>query len=792
MTPEIRSQIEALAEARRALIDSLGEGPIGLAWCEQHTEIADQVVRLLQQGLRERFDGAPALAIVATGGYGRSELAPYSDIDLTILPAESAEESVDEPVRQLFQDIHTAFGTLLKMKVGYAYRLLSDLPGLDPVSRSGLMDARLVAGSPRIFQRLQTAFWERFPIGEFLLAKLAEREECFKQTHDTPLVVEPHLKEGAGGLRCRHTATWLRLTIGERQTPSSEAYDHLIGIRNLLHKVSGKLQDRLSRARQAEIADALGQEMYAMMRGVTEAGLALHEEYRQARERLQEARIPLSDGVEAIRGEARLRGDLDAGRAAVGIAVATELGLRVAELPPYDTGRVSGPEALFAISQGEPTLRNLDRCGLLALILPELTDCRTLLSRDSIHTYTVFEHTMQLVRRLDGLAPGDFYGDLKAASGNLEPLYLAALLHDVGKIRPEEDHSVVSEHLARAVCERWGLSPGMRDLVVWLVREHLTMEIFLRLRDVGSPETIREFAALVQDEERLSLLTLLTYADTNAVSESLWTPAQDTFLRQLYRATADHLQAGAPETRPDPAAHRRRLRKELQSADIDDERLQAFLASLPAPYLASVAPEALRRHMEYAQKARAGVPTAKIEPRPSVGASSLTICAPDSPALLSRVLGVIYALDLRVHEIRVYTTSDEAPVALDSFLVSFGNRPLPEATARALEREMLAMLRGEKSVPELLEANGKDPQRKQQLFTYTYRPGTPGLLEVRAPRGRGMAYRLSRLIAEQGWNIVTARVGQWAGNAAAAFYIVGRGAEGPSAAEVDAALQVRL
>ncbi|MCA1947995.1 MAG: hypothetical protein LDL55_07740, partial [Armatimonadetes bacterium] len=102
------------------------------------------------------------------------------------------------------------------------------------------------------------------------------------------------------------------------------------------------------------------------------------------------------------------------------------------------------------------------------------------------------------------------------------------------------------------------------------------------------------------------------------------------------------------------------------------------------------------------------------------------------------------------------------------------------------------VLSGEATVEEVLRSRGKDPDRRQQVFTFSFLPGNPGILEFRVPRGRGMAYRLSRLIAEQGWNILTARVGQWAGKGAAAFYVQGPGGRSLTEDEVRAALEPKV
>lgn len=787
MTPETRQKVLAIAEDRKAHMQALSAKPSGVSWCAHHSELADEVVSMLFDDLTAEYPNLPPLALIATGGYGRNELSPHSDIDITVVPSDEASPILDQAIRLLFQHLHWAFCTAMHMDVGYAYRLVADAPGLDLKSRTGLMDMRLVAGSHELSRQLESELNESFEIGEFVLAKIREREQMFHRHHDSPLVVEPNLKEGAGGIRCFHCANWLREAIGERASRPTTEYDQILRMRNLLHVNAGKHQDLLSRQRQAQIADQLEVDMYAMMAEVVRCGAALHHHYRSAREKINLSRFPLTRGVLAVQGEARLVGAADAGEAAVGIALGTQLELRVADIEVAPTVGVRGPAAVFAVSTGEPTLRNLDKCGLLRQLLPELDVCRTLIPTDAVHEYTVFEHTMRVVRYLDQLRPGNFLGDLKDGLNTLEPLYLAALLHDVGKIDPAQEHSKLGVEIAETVCRRWNLGADLSDTVAWLVGEHLTMARFIRVRDIMSPQTVAEFAAIVGDLDRLALLALFTYADVSAVADGAWTPAQDTFLRELFVRT-DAVLRGDGHFSPDPAVYRQRLLRQLKSQREDAGAVQAFVQGLPAYYLTSTHPEVIRLHMGFVQKAMDGEPTVELFHRSEIGATEITICTLDAPGLLSKLLGVFYAYDLSVGGIRACTTITEPAVALDVFTVSFSARPVPTATMTQVTSVLLDVIGGKTDVSELLVKKGKDPARQQQIFKHTFVEGTPGILEIRAPRGRGMPFRFSRLIAEQGWNVISARVGQWAGSATAAFYLLGQQGRSLTKTEVDAVL----
>ena len=765
MNPETANRISRLSQERVGLLENLKSDPRGLSWCARHTQIVDQAIHAL---VEDAGEGIRGLAVIATGGYGRSELSPHSDVDITVVPPDESSPELDRAIRTFFQSLHEVIGGQFGLGIGYAYRLIADAPGIDAKTRTGLADARLLSGPANLFQKLLDELDATMAAGEFILAKIAEREAAFAKYHDTPLVVEPHLKEGAGGMRCFHCANWLRSAIGERESKPPKAYDRIVRARNLLHLATNRPMDNLVRTRQEEIAQILGMEQVDMMSEIVLAANEVHQGYLSAKDRLLDARFSLSRSVTALRGEARITANADAGESAVGLSIATALGLRVSDLQAHPSAKVSGPAAAYAITTGEKTLRNLDRAGLLEHLLPELTKTRALIPRDNVHRFTVFEHTLRLVRHLDNL-PDTYLRNIREGLRDLEPLYLAALLHDVGKVADDRPHSESGAEIAAEVCQRWHLSQEITETVRWLVQEHLTMMRFVRLRDIDNPETVREFAAIVKDQTRLDLLTLITWADVNAVAPEAWSPAQDAFLHELHRRTSEALELENP-TPLDPAQQRQRLIRQLKE-DVPEADLKVFVDSLPPYYLASTPPSLVKLHYQLVKKAEQGESTVEAFVQPELASTDITVCTRDAPGLLSKLLGILYAYDLSVSAIRACTTETKQPVALDTFTVSHGGRPVPNATRASVHSAILSVLNGEKEAEQVLRERGKDPDRGQEVFSYTFVPGSPAVLEIRAPRGRGMPYRFSRLIAAKGWNTFAARVGQWADSGAATFYI---------------------
>jgi [protein-PII] uridylyltransferase len=150
---------------------------------------------------------------------------------------------------------------------------------------------------------------------------------------------------------------------------------------------------------------------------------------------------------------------------------------------------------------------------------------------------------------------------------------------------------------------------------------------------------------------------------------------------------------------------------------------------------------------------------------------------------------VLYALELSIVAIRASTTSDESPVALDTITVSFGGRPVPRATATRLAKTMKSVLTGAEAVEDVMRNAKKDPDLPQNVLKVHFVAGDPAIVEIQAPRGRGMAYRLARQLSAHGINILSARVGQWAGAGTAAFYVKSRNGSHVDEAMVTRALE---
>ncbi len=415
----------------------------------------------------------------------------------------------------------------------------------------------------------------------------------------------------------------------------------------------------------------------------------------------------------------------------------------------------------------------------------------TLIPYDAAHDYTVGAHSLRVVRLLEELkAEGDArLGVLKRLTGEIafpEILSLAGLIHDVGKQWPGS-HAETGGAAASRIAERLGWDAERGSKLTWLVRNHLLMAETSRLRDLSLDETIRDFTRRVPDLDALNMLYLLTYADTRAVGEGIWTEVKGRFLAELYHRAEALLSAAVagesgalPATLPAPdlARQRERIRRGLAHHDLPADLIHEHTRSLPAQYLLNTPLEEMYLHIAMIGRLRETFQPI-IDFRTEYGAdyTELTLCAYDDPGpgLLAKITGVLYACDVNVHVAQVFTRESSVRIALDTLWVDFRGKSLSPGKRAEVEAGLRRVLLGEVGVGALLQQH-KKPLKEQTIYAAALDDTASerfSLLEVSAPDERGVLYRLTRAISMLGWNIHAARLSVWGSRARDAFYVTG-------------------
>lgn len=504
--------------------------------------------------------GLPAegVALVATGGYGRRELSPFSDVDLMVLHRlDDATEAAAAIFRPLWDG---------GLKVGHAVRSVREA-GKAARERfdtfTTLLSGRLVWGEGDLFERLaeeMVAVTRARPLRRHLVAAESERRRAYPY-----LMMAADVKSGRGGMRTLHGFDWERRReelIGRFSPPPAEAEDaareSLLRIRNALHAVSGRRHDIYSHELREAVARWLGSDIHRVSRELVEATTTV--------DRLATRRWP-----EVVVAESR------------GRRVWTRL-VGVESAPVDDEPRTPG-EFAAVLRLGERGRWMLDRMvesGRLQTLLPEWEVVATAPQLAPFHEHPVAAHLWRTVDEMEALVEGG-EGDYSAIAAEVDSpdlLTLAAFLHDVGKGRGG-DHAEVGAVIARRFCERLGCPADMTATIELAVRHHLLLGDAATRRDLDDPAVIEAVVAEVGDLRRLQVLYLLTVADSRATGTNMWNRWKATLVRTLFVRCAarlgGRLAAGAGTSR----------RQVVAEAGERGGEVAAFLDALPEEYLRS-------------------------------------------------------------------------------------------------------------------------------------------------------------------------------------------------------------
>jgi [protein-PII] uridylyltransferase len=347
-----------------------------------------------------------------------------------------------------------------------------------------------------------------------------------------------------------------------------------------------------------------------------------------------------------------------------------------------DAGLRKDPEAnelfieiLSSPRQPETALRAMNETGVLGRFVPDFGKIVAMMQFNMYHHYTVDEHLIRAVGELSRLEHGELAREHPLIAEILPTikqrlaLYVAVLLHDVAKGRPE-DHSIAGGKVARRLGPRLGLSPEDVETVAWLIENHLAMSTFAQRRDLQDPKTIQDFAAIVQDIERLRLLLVLTVVDIRAVGPGVWNGWKGQLLRTLYWEAEPLLTGGHSQISREHrvAAAKEELVDALEGWPGEERRhyvdrhYPAYLLRVDLEH--KLAHAAMLREFDKSEKRMATA----VATLPFEAVTEITILAPDHPRLLSIIAGACAAGGANIVDAQIFTTVDG--LALDAVFIS--------------------------------------------------------------------------------------------------------------------------
>ncbi|HET6383925.1 MAG TPA: HD domain-containing protein, partial [Armatimonadota bacterium] len=429
------------------------------------------------------------------------------------------------------------------------------------------------------------------------------------------------------------------------------------------------------------------------------------------------------------------------------------------------------------------SLTIMAQMGVLGWILPEFAPLMTLAPRNSAHEYTVGYHSLEVVRRLEGMREESSASLFREVFSHLDypaTIFLAALLHDSGRAFGGSGHAAQGAAQVPAIGIRLDMEPQQAHKAQILVEHHLLMSEISRFRDINQEASIKELTAVAPDQDLLDHLFLLTYADGASVGKSAWSPLQARFLEALYDRAVRIL--ARPESdigEIDLRRYQRKVARALSAHNLDPEHVARHVDLMPAPYLLNTPPQTMALHIEMVEKLQVfGKPVVEFRDDRDGQFTELIICVYDEPrpGLLSKIAGCLWAHAVSVHAAQVFTREAAPRIALDTLWLDLHGHTLDPYAKRRLEMDLAPVLAGNVSVRELLIAAGKGDVLDAPLHepeVAAHRTDGHTICEVRVGDQRGLLYRITHAISELGWNITSARINSDGTRARDVFYVAG-------------------
>lgn len=566
-------------------------------------------------------------ALVAVGGYGRGELHPASDIDLCVLIEDRAAAEADDRLASWITSLWD-----LGLDIGSSVRTPADCEtesAADITVITTLMESRLLCGSATLFDEMERLIAPNnvWPSQAYYDAKMTEQKERRKRYLTNAYLLEPNVKESTGGLRDIQMISWVcqrqfgtndlrdlvsnELLTQEEFSTLWDGLELLWRIRYLLHRTTGRREDRLLFDHQREIAQAFG----FVDEGNNQCIEDLMQRYYRTVVQLQRLNEILLQGIggiisgiteaspiQTINSRFQIRnGYLEVSHDNVfqdNPPALLEIFIVFGNTPAAETIRSntirlirSNLPLINEQFRADPTVRKMflqifcnrkkltrsirmmNRYGILAAYIPAFDEIVGRMQYDLFHVYTVDEHTTRVIRNARRFAIKNHDQEFPHCSHVMtqvdkpELLYLIGLFHDIAKGRGG-DHSELGAEDMKTFAVAHGLAEEDVDLCQWVVRNHLLMSTTVQRKDITDPVTQLDFAREVRNLRRLNYLYLLTVADIRATNPELWNSFKQTLLQSLHTTCYKILDRG--------------LQKALDQAAVIKARQSHALALLDA------------------------------------------------------------------------------------------------------------------------------------------------------------------------------------------------------------------
>ncbi|MDP3981558.1 MAG: [protein-PII] uridylyltransferase [Chlamydiota bacterium] len=781
----------------------------------------------------EKNQSHQAMALIALGGYGRGMLNPHSDIDIMFLVHQKEQsELMIKKLLYLLWDIG--------LKVGHSVRSPNEAISeskRDLNTCTSIAESRFISGNHALSQDFQKQFFKHCLSQDkegYVLDKIADLEQRHQKHRNTVYLLEPHIKEGVGGLRDIFLVIWIYYFLygyknyydmtkagiinAKEYKMMMHALDFMMRTRNELHFLTNKPFDIVTLALQPQIAhnlnikkerildppEAFMKHYYIHARNVhylTKMLLEKQEVHSQLKLPFKKKYVQ-RHGFSFTEHEILPGTDPDIfkknpqklievflycvhGNYKISYALLNQIR---EHLYLVDKKFQSSPDILqlflkFILHDGAicPTLRMMHECGFIGKYFPEFAAATCFVIHDLYHEFTLDEHTIQALTYLDTFKKSEEpklarYAEVFQQIQNKDIAFFAIFFHDIGKIKGK-NHPHTGAQMAREILCRMRYPDDKAARIALLIEQHLSMAHISQRRNLSEEKVIIEFAKKIVDTENLRILLLLTYADTNATNAKFWNEWKEALLWELYLKTKRYLEDKVPFLLSEMVELENTYMERLTESGISRDTATKHIKMLPFSYLQAFQPDSVAQHIQIISNIKNDDPSFLWHYIEHKNTTVLTICTKDRVGLFSDITGSIAAHHANILSAEIYTRNDS--IVIDKFeIVNTHHKDILDIKIRNnISNDLRLVLQKQLSVDSLLKkklvsSTSKIATKVFPIVQFDTEISTKAtVIEIQADDEIGLLYKMSKTLGLLGINICYSKIATEKAQVFDVFYI---------------------
>lgn len=780
-----------------------------------------------------------AVALVAIGGYGRKALFPYSDVDVLILHDAPISNTIQERIAAFVRscwDMGLDMGSHVS-----TVALCLNSTQTDIHLQTALLDRRFLSGKRRIYTQLGHAFTQHLNARTFYAAKMQELQQRHAHFDNTAYALEPNVKESPGGLRDWHTVRWVAQAAGFNPswggllahgliTPLEQQqlrkhYRYLQRMRLLLHLHAHRGEERLLFDMQNQLAQPTAQNQAPtnrntlrpserLMRRYYLSAKTIHQLSRIVLHTIHERLNPTPNHTTPIDKHFNQQQHvLDIARSTLyqttphailhtfivwqqhdalqGLSTATWRALynaRSSVHKPFRTNPRHQQQFLHIVQAAPQTvpdaLELMHQSGILGRYIVPFGRIEGQLQHDLFHIYTVDQHILKVVRYLSHFFMPEHVHEYplcsRLAANWQQPwlLFVAALFHDVGKGKGG-DHSILGAKAIQRFARQHHINKADTQLLVFLVREHLSMSQVAQKQDLSDPTVISQFAQKVGNVRYLTALYLLTIADIRGTSPKVWSAWKAKLLQDLYIATVNALGghiAKQPELVQARCSGALIALAQRGFHQTSAQHYVQFWSTLDAAYFVRHDTSAIAWHAQHIVPQSQAATIVRTRTAQHGEGLDVVVYTPDKPELFARICAYFAQAQYNIVDAKIHTSS--TCQALDSFHIVAA----PHQAATPLAKQQTSI---ENALHHALHTQAKLPKPSSMRLSprarsFPVQPlvqlkpndnHTHWLLSIHANDQIGLLYRIATVLAQHNIDIQLAKIATMGERAEDSFLI---------------------